>query len=493
MPDDTTPDGTGHATDEPDPGPELEATAPAGTPSVTAEGPEAEGPQAGGPDSAAEPAGAAGADQATAALDATPAAGDDDATSVLAATSTDDDDATSVVGATAAAGATGIMAGAIPADAASDGDASASPDGPRHAKKGLSRTLVIAAVVAVVILAGAGITLAVTSGSKPKKAVPPPRHPVAATMIPATTTGALCPLTGLPAPNGQVPQRPALAFKVDNYPTARPQSGLEDADVVFEEPVEGGITRFVAIFQCQEANLVGPIRSARAIDVPILDQLSKPLFVHAGGINPVIALVNDANLYNDDVFTHGSIVQNPRGRYAPYDTYASTAAAWALQPNDTSPPAPLYTYSTTAPTGTPVGSVHIPFSGTNNNTWTWSPINGAWLLSIGGTPANVADGGTRIGVPNLVVQTVHTTLGPWLENSEGGLEVQAQLTGSGPVAVFRNGVEITGTWQRAALSDTTSLVAADGSPIPLEPGKTWVELVPSQIPVTTAPPVPGTP
>jgi hypothetical protein len=480
MPDDMTPDATddatGDATNESEPGPELDATAPAGTPSVAAEATEPHG-SVSTPDSG-------DADEATSAMPATPTAAHDEATSVLAATTE--------------VGATGIMAGAVPtgdggADTASDSDASAAPDGPRHAKKGLSRTLVISAVVAVVVLAGAGITLAVTSGTKPKKADARPPRPTAATMIPVTTTGALCPLTGEPAPNGQVPPRPALAFKVDNYPTARPQSGLEDADVVFEEPVEGGITRLVAIFQCQEANLVGPIRSARAIDVPILAQLNKPLFVHAGGINPVIALVNDANLYNDDVFTHASIVQHPSGRYAPYDTYASTAAAWALQPGDTAPPAPLYTYSTTVPTGTPVGSVHIPFSGTNNNTWTWSPINGAYLLSIGGVPANVADGGTRIGVQNLVVQTVHTTLGPWLENSEGGLEVQAQLTGSGPLAVFRNGVEITGTWQRASLTDTTSLVAADGSPIALAPGKTWVELVPSQIPVTTAPPVPGTP
>jgi hypothetical protein len=301
-----------------------------------------------------------------------------------------------------------------------------------------------------------------------------------------------CPLTGQPAPGGQVPQRPALAFKVDNYPSARPQSGLDDADIVYEEVVEGGITRFVAVFQCKEAPLVGPIRSARAVDVPILDQLSKPLFVHAGGINPVIALVNDGNLINDDVFTHASIVQHPSGRYAPYDTYASTSAAWGLNPIDTTPPAPVFTYSSTVPTGTPVGSLSIPFSSTNDNNWTWSPYNSAWLLSIDGTAANVADG-TRIGVANIVVQTVRVTLGPWLENSEGGLEVQSQLVGSGPIQVYRNGEVISGTWQRSSLSDATSLLAADGSTIALDPGKTWVELVPTYIPVTHTAPAANTP
>jgi hypothetical protein len=449
MPDDMIPGDTNDGAGAPDP----DATAPQGTPIAT---PEESGP--------------ASADDATSVLAATPVEEGEDATSVLAATAAADDN-----------------------EAAA---ASESAGGPRHAKRSsLSRTWVIAIVAAVVILAlaGAGVALAVTSGGKKPKSAAVHHHSTSATMIPAPATGPACPLTGLPAPGGQVPQRPALAFKVDNYPTARPQSGIENADVVFEEPVEGGITRFVAIFQCQGANLVGPIRSARAVDVPILDQLSKPLFVHAGGINPVIALVENANLVNEDVFTHAGIVQHPAGRYAPYDTYASTAAAWALDASDTTAPAPLYTYSTTAPAGTPVGTVSIPFSETNDNSWTWSPFNNAWLLSIGGVPENVADGKTRIGVANIVVQTVHVTYGPWLENSEGGLEVQSQLTGSGPLAVFRNGEEITGTWQRAALNDTTSLVAADGSTIALDPGRTWVELVPSTIPVTTAPPSSGTP
>jgi hypothetical protein len=472
MPDDTIPDGAGDANQ-----PEVDAASPEGTPDP----------------STPTPPTPAGADDA---------GGPEDVTSVVAATAAEGgaDDVTSMMGATPAPGGPGDEATSVlgvtaeTAEDAADDGAAGSDSGPRHAKRsGMSRTWVIAIVAAVVLLAGAGIALAVSSGKKTPKATPK-SHPTSATMIPVTTpSGPACPLTGQPAPGGKVPQRPALAFKVDNYPTARPQSGLEDADIVFEEPVEGGITRFVAVFQCQGANLVGPIRSARAVDVPILDQLSKPLFVHAGGINPVIALVNDGNLINDDVFTHASIVQHPAGRYAPYDTYASTAGAWGLDPGDTTPPAPLYTYSSTLPTGTPVGSVHIPFSGTNDNTWTWSPINAAWLLSIGGVPANVADGGTRIGVANIVVQTVHVTYGPWLENSEGGLEVQSQLTGTGPLTVFRNGEEITGTWSRAALGDTTSLLAADGSTIALDPGKTWVELVPSTIPVTTTAPVSGTP
>jgi hypothetical protein len=430
----------GDAGDEP----ALDATAPAGTPSVTPE------------------------ESSAATGETTEAgAGATDATSVLAATAVTGPGRSRYVSSTAAGGTS-------PSDAGAG----------RGRWASMHRAWLIAIVSLVVVLVAAGIALGLTSGTKKHKTSAPRPHSSAATNIPAPT-GPPCPLTGVPATGAQVPARPALAFKVDNYPAARPQSGLTSADIVFEEPVEGGITRLVAVFQCQSANLVGPIRSARAIDVPILDQLSKPLFIHAGGINPVIALVQNGNLINDDVFTHASIVQHLPGRYAPYDTYASTAAGWALNPNDTTAPAPLYTYSSATPTGTAVKSVHIPYSGTNDNIWTWSPITGEWLLTIGGAPANTAGGGGRIGATNVVVQTVHITYGPWLENSEGGLEVQAQLTGSGPVAVFRNGVEITGTWQRSALTDTTKLVASNGSTIALDPGKTWVELVPSTIPVTT--------
>ena len=109
-----------------------------------------------------------------------------------------------------------------------------------------------------------------------------------------------------------------------------------------------------------------------------------------------------------------------------------------------------------------------------------------WLLSYSGSPATVTDGG-QIVTTNIVVQTVHVTYGPWLENSEGGLEVQSQMTGSGPLMVLRNGVEVTGTWKRAGVDDPTILSAADGSTIALQPGQTWVEIVPSTVAVTTVP------
>jgi hypothetical protein len=420
-------------------------------------------------------------------------AGNDEATPQSWDTATQATPASDVTGATPAsditrsipADTTRSMAGITPPTGTPA--ASGTNEGGGGTRSASQRAWIIALIAAAVLVVGAGIALAATSGGKSPKAAHggggAPNIPASTSTVPSS----VCPLTGLPPASGSVPQRPALAVKIDNYPAARPQSGLNDADIVFEEPVEGGITRFAAVFQCQSPTLIGPVRSARVVDLQILDQLSKPILIHVGGIDPVLAILRAGNLTDFDLRTHGSVIQNIPGRYAPYDTYISAAAGWGLDPTDTTPPAPIFTYSTTAPVGTPVTSIHIPFAGTNNTYWTWSASSGRWLLSYSGEPANYASGG-QIATTNIVVQTVHVTYGPWLENSEGGLEVQSQMTGSGPLTVLRNGVAITGTWKRASLDDPTTLTASNGSTITLQPGQTWVEIVPSTVTVTTTGP-----
>ena len=317
-----------------------------------------------------------------------------------------------------------------------------------------------------------------------------------ATPIDVTTTTAapaICPLTGAPVPGGgAVPARAALAVKVDNYPAARPQSGIDKADVVFEEPVEGGITRLVTVFQCQQAPLVGPIRSARNIDIGILGQLGTPLLAHVGGINPVLYNIDHSPLVNIDLGSFGAINQHPPGRQAPYDTYASTSAMWNLAPKDTAVPAPLFSYSSATPAGSPIIAVYVPFSGTSNVVWLYDAKSGTFKRYYGLSRDLLADGAQN-SATNVVIQFVHVTYGPWLENSQGGLEVQANLYqgASGQALVFRNGVEIPGTWHRASLGETTQFVDAQGQPIALHPGTTWVELVPDTVRVTATPAPPA--
>lgn len=353
----------------------------------------------------------------------------------------------------------------------------------RKQKGGNPRTwwYVIGAVAVLVI--GVVVAVIATQGNKS----------TAAKVTPTTTTGApapvaTCPLTGAPAPRGTVPARPALAVKIGNYPDDRPSSGLNQADVVFEEPVEGAITRIVAVFQCQGAPLVGDLRSARQPDAGILSQLSNPLFVHAGGINPVIALLAASPLIDKNLYSgaNGSAIIQKSGRVAPYSTFVNTATLWALDPSDTSPPGPIFHYSTSLPSGAAPGSgasVHIPFSSSSDVTWTWNASTGKYLRSYSGTPDKLLDG-SQTAATDVVVMTVPTATGPWVENSEGGHEVFVTQTGTGPVVVMRNGVAITGTWTRASLTQPATLTATDGTPITLQPGNSWVELAPVGIPVT---------
>jgi hypothetical protein len=335
-----------------------------------------------------------------------------------------------------------------------------------------------------ILLVVAVVALAVTHGPKA----------TAAKIAVTTTTAApahvaTCPLTGTPAPGGVVPPRPALGVKIGNYTGDRPSTGLNQADIVFEEPVEGAITRYAAVFQCQDAPLVGPIRSARNIDIGILGQLGTPLIAHVGGIDPVLANIEASPLINVDLMDYGSIQTHPSGRVAPYDTYSSTAQLWSTHPTLTTPPQPLFTYSAKTPKGTPVSSVTIDFSGTSDVTWKYNPATADFLRYYNGTTPDMLSDGVQNSAANVIVQYVQISYGPWLENSEGGLEVQADLypNASGVADVFRGGTEITGTWTRSSLGSPTQYLSASGAQIPLQPGQTWVELVPNTITATTTP------
>ncbi len=354
----------------------------------------------------------------------------------------------------------------------------------RAGKPGWSRARWYA-LSGVAIVAVAGLAVFLLAQGRKDAAAKAPAPTTTSTAVPAPV--AICPLTGAPAPGGTVPARPALGVKIGNYSGDRPSAGLNQADIVFEEPVEGAITRLVAVFQCKGASLVGDLRSARQPDAGILSQLSNPLFAHAGGINPVLSLLASSPLIDKNlIYGSGSTIIHPAGRVSPYSTFADTATLWALQPADTSPPAPIFQYSASLPGGAVPGSgvsVHIPFSSSSDVTWQWNGSTGSYLRSYSGTPDRLVDG-TPTATDNVVVMTVQTAYGYWVENEQGGHEVDVTATGSGPLLVMRDGAAIAGTWSRASLTQPAALTGPGGAPITLQPGNTWVELVPGGIPVT---------
>jgi Protein of unknown function (DUF3048) N-terminal domain/Protein of unknown function (DUF3048) C-terminal domain len=336
----------------------------------------------------------------------------------------------------------------------------------------------------------AGVVLSACTASSASHPVAIPKDKPTSTTTTTTTPPPACPLTGAAAPLGSVPQRPAMAVKIDNYPDGRPQSGLDKADIIFEEPVEGGITRYAAVFQCNNAGLIGPVRSARNIDIGILGQLGNPLLAHVGGINPVIANIDASPIVNVDLGASDSLMIHPPGRVSPDADFTSTALVYGTHPNMTTPPQPLFTYSGATPAGgSPVYSINIDFSNTANVTWKYNTALHAFQRFYNGNAPDALMDGVVNTAANVVVQYVPISYGPWAENDIGGLEVQAALypNASGTAMVYRSGVAIPATWHRGALGSPTQFVDGSGNAIPLQPGQTWVELVPSTIMATTTP------
>jgi hypothetical protein len=351
----------------------------------------------------------------------------------------------------------------------------------------------IGAFITVVVLVAAGVVAYRVLGHVNK------------TTATTTTTLApvvLCPLTGTPAPGNKVPQRPAIAMKVDNYSLgpapaeARPQSGLDHADIIFEEQVEGSITRYAAVFQCHEApGLVGPIRSARWTDIQMLSQLGHPVLVHVGGIAPVLRLINNSPLINVDIGDYPQLDTYPPGRNAPYDTYTTTKQIWAFESQDHTPPEPIFKYSKIVPPGVRVSQIHLDWSYTSNIYWRWNAATDTWLrfynVATSGRPviqpAVLADG-VQNQAQNVIVQVVKIEYGPWLENDVGGLEARSLIIGySGKAYIFRNGEVIAGHWSDPSAGQPVVFKNSNGVVIRLQPGRTWVEIYPEVAPIATTP------
>jgi hypothetical protein len=292
----------------------------------------------------------------------------------------------------------------------------------------------------------------------------------------------VCPLTGVDAPRGEVPGRPALAIKVENAPEARPQAALNEADVVVEEPVEGGYTRFIAIFQCDQSARVGPVRSGRTTDPNYLRQYGEAVFGYAGGVSAVTAMVPRAGLVDVNyIIAAGSYTRDPN-RSSPHNLYTTTRALWKAGRASSDVPNPVFRYSDTpAGRSQKAPGVHLGFSSVSDVYWTWSRRHDQWLRSHGAV-AHMLEDGTQVSATNVVIQVVQVTDSRIID-AAGNPSPDVQLAGSGKAYVLRDGRLIRGRWERDTLDDLTRFLAKDGTEIALAPGRTWVELLPSTVAV----------
>ncbi|MEX2587810.1 MAG: DUF3048 domain-containing protein [Actinomycetota bacterium] len=308
-----------------------------------------------------------------------------------------------------------------------------------------------------------------------------------------------CPLTGVEAPDGLDLDRPALAFKIDNHPRARPPAGLESADIVYEELVEGGLTRFLGINHCGDAEDLGPTRSAREVDPDILVQYSPVLFAHSGASpNNLRKLRATAGIVDVSHGVAGPAYSRRRGRPAPHNLFTSTERLRSLpaaqdvkgppetglvfdpdlgkKPEESPSPAESPAAgSKPEPAAAAGNSVSFSYSGAAAVSYTYDPETRRYLRAIGGQP-HLAATGEQLSATNVVVMKVAV--------NRSGSSPHIAVAGSGEAIVLRNGETIRGEWIRPSMTDQTVLVDAARKPIPLAPGNTWINLLPNDRPAT---------
>jgi hypothetical protein len=268
---------------------------------------------------------------------------------------------------------------------------------------------------------------------------------------------------------------------VENLPEARPQAGLNKADIVYEEPVEGGITRFIVLFQCQDASRVGPVRSARMTDSMVLPQYGHPVFGYAGGVPQVVHAVDAAGVkdVNYDIAV-GAYVRDPN-RAAPHNLYTTTQGLWKAA-KKWGAPQPVFTYSAGLPAHAKKATfAHLGFSYSSDVYWRWNAAKGVWLRFHGTVP-HMLESGDQVSAKNVVVQQVKITY-DGLSDVLGTLSPEAVTVGTGKAYVFRGGKVIVGKWVRNKVGDLTKFETLSGVQIPLAPGNTWVELFPANLKV----------
>ncbi len=358
----------------------------------------------------------------------------------------------------------------------------------------MSRPLHLLAAAALAIVAvgcGGDADTAPTTGASTTSAVAATDIAITtapSTTLPETTTTALAvpvyPLTGLAVTDPATAQRPALVVKIDNNALARPQSGLNEADIVFEEIVEVQ-TRFAVVFQSQGADPVGPIRSGRTQDIQLLGSFNRPLFMWSGGNANVTRAIENSDFVNlsaqrSSAYKAAGFFRSNK-RKNPHDLYASTTAAWTLTPDGAGPPAQQFLYRAAgqdamgeAGTGVDLNMDGLPIE------WRFDAASGAYLRSNGGTP-HMDELSGQVSTENVLILFVG-----YQPSAADNASPEAQTIGSGEAWLFTDGVLQRGTWTRPDRLSAFQLSDANGSAIGLTPGRTFVELarVGSANPVT---------
>jgi len=325
--------------------------------------------------------------------------------------------------------------------------------------------------VAVAIVLGnlvAGAVLVSSGGVRARQtaATPAPTHP--ATPSPSSPPQLRSPFTGEPVSS----LNPVLAVKIDNSALARPQTGLTNADIVYVLPVEGGLSRLMAIFSSHYPTVAGPVRSARQDDLTLLRQFGQPAFAYSGATPRLLRYIHrTARIVDLYAGTTGGYYRN-WNRAEPYNLYAYPRELLGNVGSVSTAHDIGFRFGPSPPGGRARRSVSVSYPA-SEFTFTWSAAKKGWLVSMDGTPA-VSPRGVQLSAATVVIQ--HTTVRTSSFLEQGRRPPFAQSTGSGRALVLRNGQAWAGRWSRPRAKDGTTFTTAAGAPMTFARGRVWVVL-----------------
>lgn len=297
--------------------------------------------------------------------------------------------------------------------------------------------------------------------------------------IPGFSQPPICPLSGA-IPRESVADRPAVAIKVENNPVAWPLSGLEKAEIVYEELVEGGITRFMAIYHCTDASKVGPIRSAREVDPAIMSPVTK-ILAGAGANSIVQKALDKADIVVVNEESAGSAMERVErpGITSEHTLYGDSAALRKIGAKkfDTPPPQGLFTFGALQDGTTKASHIEIDFSGATLVEYNWT--GNKWARSEDQAIFE-AETGDQIAVDNILIEEHKVNESDKIVDVAGNPSIEiADVTGSGRAVLFRDGRALVGRWERKEIADPVRFLTKGGDAMVLKEGNTWIELVPS--------------
>ncbi|MGB3413755.1 MAG: DUF3048 domain-containing protein [Microbacteriaceae bacterium] len=351
---------------------------------------------------------------------------------------------------------------------------------PQHPLRQHSRWTALAlASVAALLVGCAQMPAAPSADTSETTSTPTPEPYISDYVEPDATL--VSPLTGMIVPATEV-TGPSLAAKIDNHNDARPQFGLETTDVVFEELVEGGITRYVAIWYSNVPAQVGPVRSIRPMDPDIISPFGG-IVTYSGGRTPFINLMRKAPVYNAiHGYGHADTIHRISSRYAPHNVVVEAQTLLKQQAAIASPQQ-MFAFSdgvassTAVEQGSDIARIDVRFSPIRYPTWLWDAASGRYLRLQEGSK-DMSASGVQLSATNVLVMKVG------IKYDMARDVPRTVMVGSGDAWVSTGGKTLKIRWTKPSRDAPIQFTDADGVTIRLAPGNTWIELMPDHGAIT---------